>query len=188
MAKERLKPLADDEMTEDQRRVARAIASGPRRGLRGPFPALLRKPKLAESARRLGDCIRYDNVLPPPLRELAIIVVARHWDSHYEWYAHSKIALDEGLDPAIIDAIASGEEPDGLGIDEKIVYDFSRELLNRNDLSDAIYDAALARFGEAGVVDLSATIGYFCFVAVTLNMLRKEAPGDGENLPNIDRR
>lgn len=42
-----------------------------------------------------------------------------------------------------------GEEPDSLSDDEKIVYDFSRELLKKNDLTDAIYDAALARFGEA---------------------------------------
>ena len=185
MAKKRLRPLADYEMTDEQRRVADAVLTGPRRGLRGPFPALLRKPKLAECARRLSDCIRYDNVLPPPLRELAIIIVARYWDAHYEWYAHSKIALDEGLDPAIVDAIARGVDPDGLGIDEKIVYDFSRELLNKNDVSDPIYDAVLARFGEVGVVDLSATIGFYCFVAVTLNMLREEVPDDGQGLPDI---
>ena len=185
MAKERLRPLARDEMTAEQRRVADAVLTGPRGGLRGPFPVLLRKPKLAESARRLSDCIRYDNVLPPPLRELVIIIVARHWDAHYAWFAHSKIALDEGLDAAIVDAIAQGEEPDGLGIDEKIVYDFSRELLNKNDVSDATFEAALARFGEAGVVDLSATIGFYCFVSVTLNMAREEVPDDGENLPNI---
>ena len=188
MAKERLRPLAAEEMTAEQRRVADAVLTGPRGGLRGPFPVLLRKPKLAESARRLSDCIRYDNVLPPPLRELAIIIVARHWDAHYAWYAHSQIALDEGLGPAIVDAIARSEEPDELSIDEKIVYDFSRELLNENDLSDAVYDAALARFGEAGVVDLSATIGFYCFVAVTLNMVREEVPDDGKNLPNIDPR
>ena len=188
MAKKRLRPLGDDEMTEEQRRVAAVIMTGPRGGLRGPFPALLRKPKLAESARRLSDCIRYDNVLAPPLRELAIIIVARHWDAHYEWYAHSSIALDEGLGPEIVDAIAQGEEPDGLGIDEKIVYDFSRELLETNDLSDATYDAVLARFGEAGVVDLTATIGFYCFVSVTLNMLREEVPDGGKNLPDIEPR
>ncbi len=44
---------------------------------------------------------------------------------------------------------AGGEEPDGLSDDEKTVYDFSRELLKKNDLTDAIYDAALARFGQA---------------------------------------
>ena len=188
MAKERLRPLALDEMSEEQRRVADAVLTGPRGGLRGPFPVLLRKPRLAECARRLSDCIRYDNVLPPPLRELAIIIVARHWDSHYAWFAHSSIALDEGLDAAIVDAIAHGEEPDGLGIDEKIVYDFSRELLETNDLSDATYDAVLARFGEAGVVDLTATIGFYCFVSVTLNMLREEVPDDGEGLPDREPR
>ena len=186
MAKERLRPLSGDEMTDEQRRVADDIASGPRGGLRGPFPALLRRPKLAQSARMLSDCIRYDNVLPAALRELAIIIVARHWDAHYEWYAHSKIALDEGLDGAIVDAIAQGEEPDALGIDEKIVYDFSRELLRKNDVGDGVFDAALARFGEAGVVDLSATIGFYCFVSVMLNMVREEVPDDGENLPDIE--
>ena len=188
MAKKRLRPLADDEMTEAQRRVADAVLSGPRGGLRGPFPALLRKPKLAECARRLSDCIRYDNVLPPPLRELAIIIVARHWDAHYAWFAHSSIALDEGLDPAIVDAIAQGEQPDGLGIDAKIVYYFSRELLNNKDAGDEASETALARSGEAGVVDLTATIGFYCLVAVTLNMLREEVPDDGKRLPDIEPR
>ena len=37
-------------MTEDQRRVYRAIVAGPRGGVRGPFDALLRSPELAEKA------------------------------------------------------------------------------------------------------------------------------------------
>ena len=46
----RLPPLSESEMTEDQRRVYRAIVAGPRGGVRGPFDALLRSPELAEKA------------------------------------------------------------------------------------------------------------------------------------------
>ena len=52
-------------MTLDQRRVAQAVASGPRGGLRGPFPALLRSPELADRVRHLGDYVRFESKVPP---------------------------------------------------------------------------------------------------------------------------
>src|SRR5580693_2430582 len=101
----RFKPLSQHDMTLDQQRVAQAVASGPRAGLRGPFHALLRSPELADRVRRLGDFVRFESTFPAPLRELAILLVARFWSAHYEWNAHRKHAISAGLDPAIVAAI-----------------------------------------------------------------------------------
>src|SRR5262249_10859320 len=111
MAAERFRSLSDDEMTPEQQRVAAALRNGPRRGLPGPFHALLRSPVLADRVRQLGDYIRFESSLPDPLRELAILIVARFWSAQYEWHQHRRIALEAGLDPAIPDAIAAGRRP-----------------------------------------------------------------------------
>ena len=46
-AADRFPPLAIDRMTPEQKKVADAIASGPRKSLSGPFNAWLRSPELA---------------------------------------------------------------------------------------------------------------------------------------------
>src|SRR5262249_1842368 len=107
----RFKPLPPDQMTPEQKRVAQALASGPRGGVRGPFPALLRSPALADRVRQLGDYVRFEASLSPAHRELVILVVARFWSAQYEWYAHRQHAAKAGLDPSVADAIARGDRP-----------------------------------------------------------------------------
>ena len=79
MPEQRFKPLSIDEMTPDQRRIAERIASGPRGGLQGPFHPMLRSPGLADVWEPVGAYVRFRSVLPEPLKELAILVTARHW-------------------------------------------------------------------------------------------------------------
>jgi 4-carboxymuconolactone decarboxylase len=181
----RFKPLSPHDMTLDQQRVAQAVASGPRGGLRGPFPALLRSPELADRVRHLGDYVRFESIVPPALRELTILLVARFWSAHYEWNAHRKHAAAAGLDPSIADAIEVGKRPAGLSADESLVHDLVTELLHRKDISDATFAAAVARFGERMTVELIGTAGYYGFVSLVLNASRTPVPEGGKLLPAI---
>lgn len=176
MEKERFKPLEQEAMSADQRRVAQALIDGPRHGLPGPFHALLRSPELADRVRNLGDYIRFQNSLPAKVLELVILMLARFWSARYEWYAHRRHAQSAGLDPAIVDAIDKGRRPDSLDAEEALVYDFISELLEYKDVSDPIYHAAVERFGERGVIDMVSTAGYYCFVSLVLNMERHPVP------------
>jgi len=182
---QRFKPLSQRDMTLDQQRVAQAVATGPRGGLRGPFHALLRSPELADRVRHLGDFIRFESTLPSALRELAILVVARFWSAHYEWNAHRKHAAAAGLDPSIADAIEMGKRPAKLSIDETLVYDFIVELLHDRDVSDATFMAARERFGERMLVELIGTAGYYGFVSLVLNADRTPVAEDGRLLPAL---
>src|SRR5215468_10425843 len=128
---QRFKPLSQHDMTLDQQRVAEAVASGPRGGLRGPFHALLRSPDLADRVRHLGDYVRFESV----------VLVARFWSAHYEWNAHRKHADAAGLDPSVADAIEVGKRPAKLSDDETLVYDFISELLRDKDISDGTFAA-----------------------------------------------
>ena len=72
--------------------------------------AWLNSPEMARHATRLGGFLRFDTVFPA-ITEIAILVTARHWTSHYEWYAHRLLALKAGLDPKIIDDIRDRRTP-----------------------------------------------------------------------------
>ncbi len=173
---ERLPPLAPERMTPRQREVAEAIAGGPRGGLRGPFQAWLRSPEVADRFQRVGEHVRFNSSVPPALNELAILVTAREWTAQFEWHAHHALAMKAGLPPAIAEAIARGERPEGLDADQRAVYDFAVELHRERSVSNAAYAAVVERFGEQGLVDLVAACGYYVAVAMTLNVARVPLP------------
>lgn len=176
MPEPRFKTLTPETMTPEQRQVADSIVKGPRGGMRGPFNALLRSPGLADAAQKLGEHVRFKMTMPAPLRELAILLTARHWTAQYEWYAHNKIARDAGLAPAICDAIAERKRPAQMSADEALVYDFCSELLSTTQMSDATFAKTRERFGEAGVMELTGTCGYYSLVAMVLNVDRQPIP------------
>jgi 4-carboxymuconolactone decarboxylase len=189
----RFKPIPFDQLTPEQRTLSDAIKSGPRAKLKssgasrpgplgGPFNVWLRSPGIGDLVQKLGEEIRFRSSLAGKLNELAILVTARHWTSQYEWVAHHKLALEGGLNPAIAEDIAQGRRPAGMDADETIVYEFSRELHQTQGVSDATYQAALARFGERGVVDLISVNGYYSLVSMCLNVDRTPVP-DGAPLP-----
>ncbi len=158
-----------DKMDAAQRAVHDRIVSGPRGRIQGPLRAALHNPELADKWQALGALLRYGTSLPPRLSELAILVTGRACDSPFEWYAHRAEAEKIGIEQPIIDAILAGTEPLGLSPDDAAVYRYAVELNRHNSVSDTTYAAALARFGEKTVVELTALIGYYTMVAMTLN-------------------
>src|SRR5499426_3437920 len=102
---DRFKPLKWDEMTPPQKTMMEHLANGPRRGAGGPFNVLLRSPEMGDLAQQFGEKMRFNSSLPKKLNEMAIIITARHWTAHYEWYAHRRAAADAGLNEAIIQSI-----------------------------------------------------------------------------------
>ena len=179
-------PLPDaDSLDEAQRRVCRAIESGPRGTVPALFMALLHNAELADRIQSLGALLRYQTSLAPRLSELAILAVARHWSCQYEWHWHAAEAAKAGLPDAVIEAIRQRRPPPLEAPDEIAVYDFSCELQANRAVSDETYDAALALFGPAGVVELTALNGYYAMIAMTLNEHRVPLPdGAAPQLPD----
>jgi len=183
MSERRFPELSPDVLTDEQRAVVDAIQSGPRgAGLRGPFNALLRSPQLCNLVQQVGAYVRFGSSIPAPLNELAICMAGRKWGAQYEFYAHRRIGIDAGLNPAILDAVAEGRRPEGMSGDETIVYEFAAELLGTGQVSDTKYQAAIDRFGERGVMDLVGGIGYYSLVSMILNVAQVPLP-EGETPP-----
>lgn len=176
---ERLKPMEELALSPRQNEVLEAIKAGPRGSVRGPFPAWIRSPELADRGQKLGEFVRYNTSFEPRLAELAIIICARHWTAQYEWYAHARLAREGGLADAVIDAVARRERPSEMQDDEAAVYDFCTELHRDHGVSDTTYARALDLFGEVGVVDLIGISGYYTMVSMTLNTFQVPLP-EGE--------
>lgn len=167
---ERMPALREDQMDEAQREAAAALIAGPRKGVKGPFIALMRSPQLMDRLQRVGEYIRFDSSLPPRLSEFAMLVVARAWTQQFEWFTHVPLATKAGISAAAVAAVREGRRPVDLRADEALVYDFTSELLAHHGVCETTYQAAVTALGERGVIDLTGLIGYFITVSAVLNV------------------
>jgi 4-carboxymuconolactone decarboxylase len=169
---DRFKPLVYDQMTPQQKTLVDHVLAGPRTVMDGPFNILMRSPEMGDIVQQYGAFVRFHTSLPSKLNEFAILITARSWNVQEEWHAHHAIALKAGLSPALIDAVANGKRPASMQPDEEAIYNFTTELLNTKQVSDATFAAVKEKFGERGVVDLVGVIGYYEAVAGFLNVDR----------------
>ena len=173
---DRFRPLTPSELNPEQKTLVEHLLSGERGTLSGPFNVLLRSPEMGDLAQNLGTYIRFRTTVPRKLNEFAILITARALNVQYEWAAHHKYALQAGLSPAIIDAVAVGKKPASMQPDEEAVYNFTKELVDAKQVSDSTFHAAVDKFGERTVVDLIGVIGYYHFVSMMLNVDRYPMP------------
>jgi 4-carboxymuconolactone decarboxylase len=183
-AQERLAMIPADKMTEAQSKAAAEMTSGSF-GLGGPFVALLRDPKLASQAYAVATYFRNESVLGTKLTEFVILLAARDWTQQFEWTAHYSRALKAGLKQETVNAIAEGRRPVGLPEDEEVVYDFWTELNRNKSVSDATYDRAVKKFGEQGVVSMTALNGYYMMFAMVLNVARTPVLPTNAQVPQL---
>jgi 4-carboxymuconolactone decarboxylase len=165
------------QMTPEQIAVYEKVVSGPRGRLAGPLRAALLNPELADRWQSLGALLRYSTSLPPRLSELAILVTAETCQSSLEWIAHVIEARKAGLPEESIAAIERGEPIEG-DSDDAVVCAFARELNQLKSVTDETYSRTRERLGDVGVVELTALIGYYTMVAMTLNTHEIPLPDD----------
>ncbi|MFA9216786.1 MAG: carboxymuconolactone decarboxylase family protein [Sphingomonadaceae bacterium] len=173
---DRLGPIPFAQMSAAQQVAAQAVIDGPRGALYGPFVPLIRSPELMQAAQTMGEYLRYRSAIGTRLSELAILVTARHWSQQVEWAIHEPIARQCGIDGTLIEAIAARRRPLQMSDDEALVHDFCISLQQHQQVDDVLYGAALARFGEHGVVDLIGINGYYTFLAMVMNTARTAVP------------
>src|SRR5436190_5827399 len=165
----RLKLLSPGEMNPDQKETYEEAIAGKRGAAPAPMMAWLNSPQMARHATRLGEQLRFNTIFPAKLSEIAILVTARHWTSHYEWYAHKRLALKGGLDPDIIDDIRDRRTPTFDDPKGQMIYEISKSLHEGHGLSKTLYDAAVTMLGERGLVEIIGLCGYCTLVSMTVN-------------------
>lgn len=171
-------------LDDAQRSAAQALIDGPRQGIFGPFIPLIRSPALMDRLARVGEFLRFEAALPSIVNELVTVLVARHTGNQFEWHMHVPRAQAAGVDPRTIAAIAAGARPRTMSDEEELAHDFTCELLAWHGVADATYAHACACWGEAGVVELTALIGYFATVCWVMNVARTPAERS-ESAPDL---
>ena len=140
------------------------------------FRALLHRPKAAGYLTSLGSELRFNNSLPGRIKELAIILVAREWDSHIEWTGHAKLALEEGETAESIEAIRSLNRSDLLE-DEQLIGDFVVQMLHDKNVDEELFRSLQVKYGVEGMVDLTLTVCYYTAVSLAQISLQPEMEG-----------
>jgi 4-carboxymuconolactone decarboxylase len=180
-AEERFSELHLDQLSADQQKMVTMLATPPRNSQinSGPFNAYARSPALGVLLLQVSDFVRFNSSLPPRLSEFAIMIAARQWSQLYEWRAHYPLAIKGGLNRQILVDLGAGNKPQSMKEDEAALYDFCTEMYRNKNVSDASFNAALAKFGERGIMDLIGIIGYYDLVSMALIVQQTTGnPGD----------
>jgi 4-carboxymuconolactone decarboxylase len=190
----RIPKLPPSALDDEQRSLYDAIAGGRRAHgrqlfrlvdeegrLEGPFNAFLLQPRLGAALQALGSSVRYDTGFDDRCREIAILVVATHWRSDFEWYAHEAVGRSVGLGDAELAAVRDGRHA-ALAGREAVVARTVAALLIRGDLDDAQFLDAVEHLGTEGLFELLTLVGYYSTLALQLRVFRVPAP-DGSVTP-----
>jgi 4-carboxymuconolactone decarboxylase len=169
-------------MKPEQRAVYAQTVAGRRGSVPANVMVWLRSPDLAARAQKLGELVRYDTSLKPRLSELAILVVAKRWQTQYEWAVHTAEARKAGVNESVIEAIRTGAAPFFTDHVDRVVFEFSSAVVAEGRVSDEQYRTTLADLGERALVELVTLLGYYTMVAFTLNVFEIPAPGGARPL------
>ena len=186
------KPL--DSLEEDLKKIFNSITNSERGvgtlsngALPGPFNAWMYADyEMASALERIGIAVRTNTSnVPKQMKEICICVVASHYRSNVEFWAHSRIAMKIGIEPQILEDIKQGKTPtfssDGNGQMQELSYRFTREYLENHRVSDEIYAEALDTIGsERGIVEFILVMGHYIGLAAQLNILRVPNPGENQ--------
>jgi 4-carboxymuconolactone decarboxylase len=132
----------------------------------GPYTAYIRLPRLFEACQNLRACLS-SGPLSRREQQIVNLVVARHWNARYPWFAQVRGALAVGIDQAVVDAINARKSPSLTDARERTCFAVAGEVLANKGLSDESYAAAEKTMGLESLVALIATIGSFSMTCLT---------------------
>jgi 4-carboxymuconolactone decarboxylase len=141
----------------------------------GPYLAYIRLPKLFEACQDLRESMA-SGPMSPREQQIVNLVVARHWNARYPWFAQARRSLSIGIEQAVIDAINARQTPSLSDARERTCLAVARELLASKGLGDDSYAAAEKTLGLESLVALVATTGSFSMTCMTANTFGIEPP------------
>ena len=127
--------------------------------------ALANTPNALRNFLRLGNSLLFHGVLPPALRELAILRVAQMTEAHYEWAHHIPIARQVGVSEEQIAGLMAWHTSPHFDKRERAVLHYAQNVTSAVAVPDAVFRGARKHLSEAEVVELTLVAGYWGMVA-----------------------
>lgn len=178
----RYPPLTRRDMNQEQRRAVQAVTKrrkpsvSSEGGVEGPFIPLVYIPGILDRMQAVGEHCRFHTSLPAKLRELAIMITGRYVSAQIEFHVHAMEARHFGLPEATISAVAANQRPENMAADEEIVYDFCTSYHSQGEVSDEVFKKTSDAFGQAGVIELMTTCGYYGMLGLSMNVSHPPMP------------
>jgi 4-carboxymuconolactone decarboxylase len=129
----------------------------------------------------LVEHLRYHTSLSDAETEIAVCTAVRAANVDYIWDAHVKLGLQVGVREEVIHAIDTLASLDGLTADEALIIRYGRELQEVRKVTDETFDAVRMRWGEKGLLELTALMGVYTMNASILRAMDHK-PGPGARL------
>jgi alkylhydroperoxidase family enzyme len=165
LAKPRIPPLADSELTAEQKEVLKPFGDR----VLNIFRTLARAPKALERFNAWGGYIlSRRNDLKPREREIVILRTGFLCKSGYEWTQHARIGRNEGLTDDEIARIKKGADAGWNAADGALIR-ASDELHKDQFVSDATWKALGENFTQKQCMDIVFTAGQYTQVSMMLN-------------------
>ncbi len=131
-----------------------------------PFEVLLHQPDLARAAGELGSTVRFSTSIPDTDRELVILATGLAHKCAYVWDSHLPLAEAAGVRPEAIAALTGDGE---LTPDEAELVALVTGLRQSSTAEDALFSSLQERYGTAGVIELTMTVGYYTMLGYTMS-------------------
>jgi len=157
-----------EDLKQEDQKIYDAIAQS-RGVVGGPWKALLHSPEMAYRTMHLGSYVRFESSLDHKVIEFAALVSARELDCKHEWAAHVNHGQKAGISMDTIRVVYQKKGAETFSSEDAQIVSFVREMIHQHRVSEPTFQAIHARFGDKGMVELSATIGYYAMLACTLN-------------------
>ena len=138
------------------------------------YKVMAHSPRVGRYFLRLGNSILFKGTVPPNLRELAILRVGHLNQAKYEWTQHVPMALRAGVREEQIEALADWEKSGKFNEREQAVLRYTDEVTRNIRVKDDTFAGVRSFLNEEGVVELTATIGYYGMVCRILEAFQIE--------------
>ena len=179
----RLTPIkGKEQVPAEHHGVVDAVVKS-RGGVHGPFTMFMHCPPLARHLVDLGGYVRFEGKLDHRVRVLAAMVVAREYEAMYVWGAQSGGARRLGVPDSTITAIRENHSR-GIPPEDVQIVEFTRALLRKHRIDDAMANAMRARFGDDEFIQLTGAIGYYAMLSMTVNACELE-PAEGAEVLKV---
>jgi 4-carboxymuconolactone decarboxylase len=178
----RLPMPSDTELFPEETRAAVCHILQTRKSLPPPSTYLTYAGQAGALLSDLVDHLRYHTSLSGAETELAICLSARASNADYIWNGHVRLGLQAGVREEALHAVDTHGPLDGLTADEALIVRFGRELLEEPQVSDATFNAVRARYGDKGLLELTAVMSVYTMNAAILRVMDHRAAADARHL------
>ena len=135
----------------------------------GPHKIWLANPALSKTIVPTGKYYQTQSTLTKAEIEIVTNVINGRWLAAYGNYEHEKIGVEAGhLEPVKVQALIAGLPTSFSDEREQAVYELAMTLAQPRVVPLGLYQRAKALLGDAGIVDVTALMGWFTSVSLTL--------------------